>query len=137
MNPELDGNNVRANCPNCGGAVTTFEFRNGTTNQEYGHVTLEGQHRFREQQCAGITYRLLRCVQVAAGVGLLKFTTYITIGNGLRVWSAFSRPPSTSTRYRSGCRRHQGGIRGSRALRICAGMAFSVRDAEVCARKDP
>ena len=67
MPPVLDGNNVRANCPTCGGAVTTYEFREGAANREYGHVTLEGAHKFRDQHCTGITYRLLRCAGCGRG----------------------------------------------------------------------
>jgi hypothetical protein len=67
MNPQLQGNNVRVGCPTCGGAVTTYEYRDGTTTREYGVVQLQGPHTFGGQHCAGIFYRLLRCAGCGRG----------------------------------------------------------------------
>ena len=36
MEPHLTENNVRANCPDCNGSVTTFEYR--SHEREYGYL---------------------------------------------------------------------------------------------------
>jgi hypothetical protein len=60
MKPSFQHGNVRANCPDCSGAVTTFEYRSGPQG-EFGTVALglgAGQSRI---------YKLLRCAGCGRG----------------------------------------------------------------------
>lgn len=59
MKPSLYRYNVRAHCPNCGGTLTTFEFKH--EGNEHGSVIVDGQHLFNGEDFSRIIYRLLRC----------------------------------------------------------------------------
>jgi hypothetical protein len=63
MLPELVGNNVRARCPDCDGAVSSFEFQEH--GKEFGYISVEKAFEGR------VMYRLLRCAGCHRG-GLAK-----------------------------------------------------------------
>jgi len=65
MRAELVGGNVRANCPSCRGAVTTFEDR--SQQREFGSVILDWAHSFGGRSYTGIVYTLLRCAGCGRG----------------------------------------------------------------------
>jgi hypothetical protein len=46
-------------CPDCGGAVTTFEFREA--QREFGTVIVNGQHQYDKRGYARVLYVLMRC----------------------------------------------------------------------------
>ena len=83
MNPVRDGINVRANCPDCDGAVTTFEGRVG--NAEFGIIkrahappVRRATHILHETH-----YRFLRCAGCGrAGVMIVELTQ--ANGTGVR-----------------------------------------------------
>lgn len=68
--PEAVGLNVRARCPDCGGAVVTFDFREPV--REFGFVLVEGGHTFQGKPYSRIHYRLLRCAGCGRA-GVAKF----------------------------------------------------------------
>lgn len=59
MLPEFRNGNVVANCPDCGGAKTTFEFQSG--GAVFGLVSIDTSHKYNETVYQNITYKLLRC----------------------------------------------------------------------------
>lgn len=58
MKPEYINSNVRAHCPDCDGAITTFEFKD---SNEFGSVIVDGQHIYKYNHYNRIIYKLLRC----------------------------------------------------------------------------
>lgn len=62
---QLDGWNVRANCPDCGGAVTTFEYALG--GREFGTVAIGKSGDFGGRAFGGTCFRLLRCAGCGRG----------------------------------------------------------------------
>jgi len=59
MKPVFSQGNVRAQCPDCDGAVTTFEFKDAT--REYGTVIRDQAHTYAGKQYGRILYMLMRC----------------------------------------------------------------------------
>jgi hypothetical protein len=59
MRPQYINLNVRAPCPDCGGSVTTFEYKHD--NRELGSVLIDGAHPFKKKNYNRIIYFLLRC----------------------------------------------------------------------------
>ena len=59
MKALLDHSNVRANCPDCDGAVTTFERVYG--GRELGHVLVNYSHHHGPMIYSRVLYTLLRC----------------------------------------------------------------------------
>ncbi|AHF08983.1 MULTISPECIES: DUF4145 domain-containing protein [Dehalobacter] len=69
MKAELTGNNVRANCPDCDGVITTFEStRSGSS---FGSIIIEGKLSFNGIEHTRVLYILLRCANCGRG-GLAK-----------------------------------------------------------------
>jgi len=50
---------VRANCPDCNGAISNFDFMDAA--REFGHVNVAGNHEYNEGQYHSTEWRLLRC----------------------------------------------------------------------------
>lgn len=76
MTAELDGENVRARCPDCSGAVTTFE----TRKMGNGHdavLVLHRQLKVGGKWYPQTIYRALRC----AGCGRGGMVVYASSGN--------------------------------------------------------
>lgn len=74
MSAKYVNGNVRAPCPGCAGATSTFEYRSGGSS--HGVVSIPGLHSFGERGKQGlpygyIGYRLLRCAGCARA-GLAK-----------------------------------------------------------------
>ena len=69
MQARLDGTNVRANCPDCEGALTTFERVHG--GRDLGHVIVNYHHYFGPRTYSRVLYLLLRCAGCGRG-GLVK-----------------------------------------------------------------
>jgi len=65
MQPTLDGWNVRARCPNCSGAVTTFECT--LDGKEFGTVIVNGSRRVNDRDFPRTIYKLLRCASCGRG----------------------------------------------------------------------
>jgi hypothetical protein len=66
MQPQFINGNVRTNCPTCGGAVTTYEYR-ANNGQEYGTIIMEIAHEFGGQPYQLLGYKLLRCAGCGKG----------------------------------------------------------------------
>lgn len=69
MDPEFINGNVRAHCPDCGGAVTTFEHRD--VQKDFGLVIVNGPHQYADRPYSRVLYFLLRCAGCQRG-GLAK-----------------------------------------------------------------
>jgi hypothetical protein len=69
MKPEYKNGNVSACCPDCGGARSTFEFREAS--REYGTVIRDSPHQFNGQPFSRILYTLMRCAGCGRG-GIAK-----------------------------------------------------------------
>jgi len=66
MNPEYTKNlNIRARCPDCDGALTTFERKD--TSSEYGFVLIDTKHSIGDKDFGRIIYRLFRCAGCGRG----------------------------------------------------------------------
>ncbi|MDD4318984.1 MAG: DUF4145 domain-containing protein [Candidatus Peribacteraceae bacterium] len=65
MQPTLHHSNVRARCPDCNGAVTTFEVSDG--HREFGNIRCVRSHRHGNQTYPEATYKLLRCAGCGRG----------------------------------------------------------------------
>jgi len=71
MKPQFAFGNVRANCPDCGGALTTFEHK--LSGNELG-VTSRAGWRYRGRTYAYNMYHLLRCAGCSRGGLATVFT---------------------------------------------------------------
>lgn len=69
MRPEYINSNVRSRCPDCDGAITTFESQSGGSN--FGSVTIQENHEFKEVNYDSIIYQLVKCAGCGRG-GLAK-----------------------------------------------------------------
>lgn len=69
MKPIYRDSNVRAHCPDCGGAVTTFEHRDA--GKELGTVVVNQTHQYDRYGYTRILYVLMRCAACHRG-GLAK-----------------------------------------------------------------
>jgi hypothetical protein len=65
VKPQYINGNMRAACPDCGGAITTFEHR--SAQMEYGTVVREAQHEFEGARYIRILYTLMRCAGCGRG----------------------------------------------------------------------
>ena len=61
---------VKARCPDCGGAISVFDFKD--SSREFGHVLKEEEHTYDGKRFTRIHYRLLRC-SGCERAGLAKF----------------------------------------------------------------
>ena len=66
----IDDYGVRACCPDCNGAVCTFDFKDASG--EFGYILIEGTHNFDGNTYGRVHYRLLRC-SGCRRAGLAKF----------------------------------------------------------------
>src|SRR6266478_3317598 len=69
MKPVQTQGNVQAHCADCGGAVTTFEFRDA--QREFGTVIVNIPHLYKGTSYQRVLYKLLRCAGCQRG-GLAK-----------------------------------------------------------------
>ena len=69
MKARYNKGHVVAQCPDCGGAVTTFEYRD--MGREFGSVTINMTHNFEGIHFDRIIYCLMRCAGCGRG-GLAK-----------------------------------------------------------------
>lgn len=65
MKPKLTNRNVVARCPDCRGAITTFEYRD--SSGEFGLIQVRKRVSLKELLFDRITYRLLRCASCGRG----------------------------------------------------------------------
>lgn len=69
MQPEYKNGNVSAHCPDCGGAITTFEHKSAASN--FGTVIQNTNHTFENLRYQRVLYLLLRCASCGRG-GIAK-----------------------------------------------------------------
>ncbi len=69
MKPEYINSNVRSRCPDCEGAITTFEYQSG--GSEFGVVIQLGKHKFNGHDYDQVIYKLMQCAGCGRG-GLAK-----------------------------------------------------------------
>ncbi len=65
MTAKLVGTNVRAQCPDCDGSITTFE--SVSDSKEFGCIGRAGIHECRGVKLTYINYRLMRCASCGRG----------------------------------------------------------------------
>jgi hypothetical protein len=105
---------MRAACPDCDGAVTTFESR--SANHEYGAVVRANwQHQFEGRNYAGVRYILMRC----AGCGRGGLATVHFDGRGAEAYEETFYPASLD--------------RAPLPAGIPDGVVAEYREAELCA----
>jgi hypothetical protein len=79
-----DEGNVRARCPGCQGALSTFEWRSASSGA-YGAIT---EHNFSHNRWGGITafdYRLFRCAGCGrGGLGIIAYQSSAYPGSSRR-----------------------------------------------------
>lgn len=59
MEPKYRNGNVAARCPDCNGAVTTFEYSH--SGDEFGTIVVDGAHDFDGRRFSRVLYMLFRC----------------------------------------------------------------------------
>jgi hypothetical protein len=59
LKPEFDNGNGRARCPDCNGAITTFEYKVG--GSELGSLVRNWPHYFKGGEFTRIIYHMMRC----------------------------------------------------------------------------
>lgn len=69
MRPQYVNGNVQVNCPDCGGATTSFEHRDAS--RQFGNVVVERAHMYDGKQYARTQYVLMRCAGCQRG-GIAK-----------------------------------------------------------------
>lgn len=113
MKPQYRDGNVRAHCPDCDGAVTTFEFRDA--QREFGTVVVNERHQYKGQTYLRALYVLVRCAGCGRG-GLAKIHDIGTVRQG--VLEAFYPISIESAAIPSN---------------VPAGIAAEFRESELCA----
>jgi hypothetical protein len=112
MQPTAVGLAVKARCPDCGGAVSLFDFRD--PGREFGYILNEGPHLFDGSRFSRVHWRLLRCSGCGRG-GLAKFHE---TGSSAAVLESFYPRAIASAPLPSG---------------VPEGIAREYREAELCA----
>lgn len=69
MKPQYIGGNIRANCPDCGGAISNFE--SSMQGRPLGGIEIQGGHVHKSSHFQSISYMLVRCTGCNRG-GLAK-----------------------------------------------------------------
>jgi len=70
MVPTANGYSVRAPCPDCGGALSNWDYSDA--RGEFGFVLVQAPHTFANSPYARVHYRMLRCAGCGRA-GLAKF----------------------------------------------------------------
>jgi len=83
MAAEYRNCNVIASCPDCDGAITTFELGQG--GKEFGHIIISHGHGYNGEQYNRIIYQLLRCAGCGRG-GLAKIHANDNVHEGCLEW---------------------------------------------------
>jgi len=66
MEPRYINGNVASRCPDCNGAVSTFEFISAQSG-EYGTIVLKEKHNYDDTTYSRILYKLLSCAGCGRG----------------------------------------------------------------------
>jgi hypothetical protein len=90
MKPQYVNGNMRAACPDCDGAITTFESGAGRGGQGLGIVTRNHNHQFEGRNYTSQSYILMRC----AGCGRGGLATVHADGQGHLAYDERFYPPS-------------------------------------------
>ena len=69
MRPIYKDGNVKGQCPDCGGSVTTFEYQTG--GREFGSIISNVPHALERQHYSRTIYQLMRCAGCGRG-GIAK-----------------------------------------------------------------
>jgi|SRR3990170_7295749 len=73
MKPIVSDGNITADCPACG-VPTSFEWRNPSSNTEFGSVVVERTHKYNGRSFLRLIHKLYRCAVCARpGVGTFHF----------------------------------------------------------------
>lgn len=113
MKPHYVNGNMRAACPDCNGAVATFEHRSATA--EYGAVIRDWNHQFEGGNYTRALYILLRC----AGCGRGGLATIHDDGRGRQAYDERFYPPGLDL--------------GPLPAGVPNGIVAEYREAELCA----
>lgn len=113
MQPIYKNSNVSARCPDCDGAVTTFEHKE--SSREFGTIIVNGAHQFNGVNYPRTLYVMMRCAGCGRG-GLAKIHDTGQVYNGKLEW--FFPVSIERARLPAG---------------IPAGVESEFREAELCA----
>src|ERR1044072_4541098 len=83
MQPIYKNGHVSARCPDCNGAVTTFERRD--SSREFGAIIVDGVHRFDGRDYGRVLYIMMRCAGCGRG-GLAKIHDIGQVVKGKLEW---------------------------------------------------
>jgi len=83
MKPKYENGNVIARCPDCGGAITTFECK--SSSNEFGTIIIDSSHTFDGLVYRRTLYKLFRCAGCGRG-GLGKIHDDGRVVNGILEW---------------------------------------------------
>lgn len=78
MKPIYINSNVRSHCPDCDGAITTFESKKG--GSLYGNIIIKERHKFEDNEYDQVIYQLMRCAGCGRA-GLAKIHYYSSLGS--------------------------------------------------------
>ena len=79
MKPEFDALNVKAKCPDCGGAVSTFEHQ--YLGKAYGGFQIERSYKFDDETYPNTFYQLLKCAGCGrGGLAEIAFVNHVIKG---------------------------------------------------------
>ena len=84
MKPRYENGNVVLRCPDCNGAVTTFEYKDSSQG-EFGTIIVNKPHSYEGQQYTRILYKLLRCAGCGRG-GIAKIHDKGRVIDGALEW---------------------------------------------------
>jgi hypothetical protein len=79
MQPQYTNGHVQTRCPDCGGAITTFECNTG--GNEFGSIEQKGPHYFANSLFSRVIYKLMRCASCGRG-GLAKIHCQESVAAG-------------------------------------------------------
>ena len=79
MEPRFVAGDVRAACPDCNGAITTFEMRSG--GKEFGSIVVNRTHQYMDKSFTRLIYLFLRCASCGrAGLALVHAANEVRNG---------------------------------------------------------
>lgn len=108
----INGYGVKARCPDCGGAISVFDYKD--VSREFGYILVDGPHTYGGQTWHRVHWRLLRC----SGCGRAGVAKFHDNGNLPAVLESFSPRALASS---------------SLPVTVPEGIVKEYREAELCA----
>ncbi len=84
MGPEYKNGNVISRCPDCNGAVSTYEYK-GASSGEYGTIVVDENHLYNDINYGRVIYKLYKCAGCGRG-GMAKLHLNGALHEGKMEW---------------------------------------------------